>query len=286
MEAGRKERGMMNVLLFPTMRCNLKCSYCHFRVDQHKTSYEWEGYGKAHKVSGEVKWTDLVAFLKKVGPAHIEFSGGEPTLYRGFKELVANIPHGSRWAITSNTLIDPKGTDLSKCMFWTASYHAGGNREKFIENVKWLRDNYGRVAVSFVVPFADVDKTLIKALEYRSDLGVQVNLLRELNPGISWTDTEEWKKLEAMKHFGFNVVEDDIPESYEFSGGWLCHGGESYVAVMPCGNVYRCYSEAMDGEPIGTIWDFEPDSEPYECHRDCYGCAADHKARIAKLIGD
>lgn len=277
---------MRNILLFPTMRCNLTCEYCHFRVDQHKKSYDWEGYGKTHKIEKEVEWQDLAAFLKNIGPAHLELSGGEPMLYHGFKDFVANIPEGSQWAITSNTLVDPRGIDLSKCIFWTASYHDGGNREKFIENVRWLKEAFGLVAISFVVPFAQAMSRIVLAAQYHERLpNVQINLLRELNPGVDWAGTKEWALLYQMKRFGFNVVEDDIPESYHFDKGWLCHGGESYLAVMPDGKVYRCYSEAMDGEPVGTIWDYEPATEPVECWRECYGCALDHKSRIAKLIG-
>lgn len=275
----------MNVLMMPTMRCNLTCDYCHFRVDQAAKSYHWTGYGKDHEVPQEVDPADLIKFVNKIGAAHYEFTGGEPLLYKGFKDLILNLPAGSTWAITSNTLIDPAGIDMSKCKFWTASYHAGGDRDKFKEHIRYLRDTFGRVAVSFVVPFDDVRETLTKAVMMRAELQVQTNLLRELNPGVSWTDTDEWSMLIGMRAMGFNVVEDDIPEAYVFDKGWLCHGGEDYICVMPEGNVYRCYSEAMDGKPIGTVTDFELAKEPYDCYRECYGCAFDHKSRIAKLIG-
>jgi MoaA/NifB/PqqE/SkfB family radical SAM enzyme len=277
---------MTNILLFPTMRCNLTCDYCHFRVDQHAKDYEWEGYGKNHRVEKEAEWQDIVSFLATLGECHVEFSGGEPLIYKGFKDIVANLHEGARWAITSNTLVDPSGIDLSKCFFWTASYHEQGNREKFIENVKALKERFGLVAVSFVVPFKKTIDVISLAADYKAIMPtVKINLLRELNPGVSWEGTKEWEALSQMRYYGFNVVEDDIPPSYKFDRGWLCHGGEKYLAIMPNGNVYRCYSEAMDGEPVGTIWDYKPSDAPYECWRECYGCALDHKSRIAKLIG-
>ena len=267
------------------MRCNLECSYCHFRVDQHAKEYSWTGYGKDHEVKKEVPTEDMIAFLNTQDAPYLEFTGGEPTLYKGFREIIANLDIKARWSITSNTLISPAGIDFSKCGFWTASYHEGGDREKFKENVKWLRDKMGRVAISLVVPFDAVDKTLTRAISMRKEFGVRINLLRELNPGVSWTGTNEWEAVLSMNGNGYNVVVDDIPESYTFSNGWVCHGGEDYICVMPDGNVYRCYSDAMDGDPIGTIWNFKPKAEVFDCHRDCYGCALDHKAHITKLIG-
>lgn len=277
---------MRNVLLFPTMRCNLECSYCHFRAEQSLKQYHWQGYGKDHFVESEVDPKDVIKFLDKLGPSHIEFSGGEPTLHKGFREIVANVNADSRWAITSNTLIDPAGIDFSKCLMWTASWHAGGDREKFKKHIKWLRQKMGRVSISFVVPFDKVEETIIKAIGIRAELNVSVNLLRELNEGIDWRKTKEWETLISMKGNGFNVVEEDIPPAWSFSKNWLCNGGGNYLSIMPDGAVFRCYSEAMDGSPIGTIYEFEPNTETYECRRECYGCALDHHSRIMRLSKD
>lgn len=267
----------------PTMRCNLVCEYCHFRVEQDAKSYDWDGYEKTHHIEKEVPAEDMTKFLDRFDNLHLEFSGGEPQIYKGFREVIANMKAGSRWAVTSNTLVNPAGIDFSKCFGWTASYHAGGNREKFDEHIFWLRDNYDKISISVVVPFSMVDETLVKAITMQKRYKVRINLLRELNPGIVWTGTKEWDMVKAMHGGQYNVVEEDIPESYTFTKGWVCEGGSEYITVMPDGNVYRCYSDAMDGEPIGTIWDFTPETEPKRCTRSCYGCALDHKAHITRI---
>jgi hypothetical protein len=268
-------------LLFPTMRCNLRCSYCHFRVEKDAKSYKWNGYGKEHVIKEEVPWHELAMFLNRHRPYHAEFSGGEPTIYRGFKDLVNATPPDSQWAVTSNTIADVQGIDFSRCKHWTASYHEHNFKDQFDTNINYL---LGRVpmSVSMVVPFTKVQEVVDRAFVYQAR-GFRVNLLRELNPGVDWRGTEEWAVLEGLRGKGFLVVEEDIPDNYHFERGFLCVAGHSYFAIMPDGNVYRCYSDAMKRSPIGTIWEFEKFSEARPCWDECLGCAMDHKARLMKL---
>ena len=271
---------MNKILFFPTMRCNLKCSYCHFKVDRNKEDYDWTGYGKTHHIERELPYQDFLTFFEKVQPYHLEFSGGEPTIYYDFKNLVNNIHQGSKWAITSNTLGDLSDIDFSKLQCWTASCHT--ENQRFFDNIMFLKSNGVSVSISMVVTKANIENIIYRTIKY-AKYGVRINLLRELNPGVSWNNTEEWEVLKIMKALGVNVVEDDIPPEYEFTSGWYCEGGRLYFSVMPDGKVYRCYSEAMTGEPLGDVKTFSPGSNPTECYRKCFGCAMDYKAHVYKL---
>ncbi len=273
----------MNIfLVFPTMRCQLQCPYCHFAWAREKEGYKWSGYGIEHTIGEEMKVADLLKALAPFAPYHVEFSGGEPLLWDGFEEFVAGVPDGSQWAITSNSLLSKTRTvDLKRCTNWTASYHEV-QLDKFVDNLIAIRDRMPHVSISQVVRKDSVDECLAKA-ELFSALCFQPNLLRELNPGVSWEGTPEWEKLKASREYGYNVVEDDIPPEYKFDAGYLCEGGHNYFAIMPDGKVYKCYSEAMHENPIGTIHDLKPATAPADCWAECLGCALDHRARVKKL---
>lgn len=274
---------MNNVLFFPTMRCNLKCSYCHFKVENCEGGYEWEGYGKNHRIEKEIGVEDIMNFLYPLRPYHVEFSGGEPTLWKGFKEFTKKIHAGCTWAVTSNTLGNVDGIDFQNCKSWSASYH-GVNEEKFFENLLKIKKDFQFISVNFVIEKDKIFSNIKKVFRYAAE-GFRPNLLRELNPGVDWRGSEEWQLLADMKKCGLHVVEDDIPPSFDFEKGYTCEGGQKYFAVMPDGKVYRCYSDAMRGEPIGDTKYFESQSGLYSCYKECLGCAMDHKARKEKLPG-
>lgn len=272
---------MNNFLFFPTMRCNLKCSYCHFKVDLQDGAYTWAGYGKEHVIEKEVSAEEMILFLSPFAPYHVEMTGGEPTIWRDFKKFVSMIPHGSTWAVTSNTLGNVAEIDFSKCKSWTASWH-GVNFDKFMDNVKSIKGRYPFISVSIVIQKEKFLEGLNSVFLFASQ-GIRPNVLRELNPGVDWRGTKEWELLSNIKKCGVNVVEEDIPPSFDFEKGYACEGGVSYFAVMPDGTLYRCYSDAMRNQPIGTIHGFERETELYECKKECLGCAMDHKARRKKI---
>jgi MoaA/NifB/PqqE/SkfB family radical SAM enzyme len=271
------------ILFFPTMRCQLKCEYCHFKTEAHKIPYTWTGYGKEHSIEREVKAGDVLKFLEPFLPYHIEFSGGEPLLWGGFREFVAGIPDGGRWAITSNTLEPVDDIDFKNCRCWTASCHH--DMPRFRDNLAKVRSHIP-AAVSFVVhkDLADIEAKAKIGLEYQA-LGVRVNILRELNPGVIWEPSKEWDAVQDLRvNYRFHVVEDEIPPDYNFKSGFLCYAGQRYLSIMPDGKVYRCYSEAMTGEPIGhASRPLALDAAPHECRRPCFGCAVDYHAHVRKL---
>jgi len=271
---------MKRILLYPTMRCNLKCPYCHFGVEHQERGYTWSGYEKDHYIESEISPDRFLKFIKDNAPMHIEFSGGEPTLYKGFKRLVNMLPCGCSWAITSNTLTDIQGVDFEKCISWTASGHV--YNDIFKKNIAYIKSKTPNVSVSMVMTMKGFDKCVQRA-QGLAELRIRVNLLRELNPGVNWEKTKEWETLVKMRAWGYNVVEDDIPGSFEFDSGYMCRGGSEYIAIMPDGLVYRCYSEAMNGQPIGKVKNFKFEPEPFKCDRPCLGCGEDHKARLFKL---
>src|SRR4029077_18553697 len=73
--------------------CNYKCRYCdYWRLKEYKeemTIAEWQ---KA-----------LLSLQEFVGPYHIEYSGGEPFIKKGFVDLLEFCSkHGINWGVTTN----------------------------------------------------------------------------------------------------------------------------------------------------------------------------------------
>lgn len=268
---------MFTILFMPTMRCNLRCSYCHFKHGQNG----FEAYGKFHEISSELNWQDWLQYFNRWRPYFLEFTGGEPLMWKGFKNFIAHIPARCSWAITSNTLLDVTSIPSKKCKSWTASYHYEA-KEKFEKNMEILKARGFPVSVSVVAKFGNIKDCIAEAF-YFSSLGYRVNILRELNPNINWEGTEQWRQIVALRAKGFNVVEDDIPPKYDFPKGFVCLAGKNYVCAMPDGKIYRCYSQAMLGEPMGNIENVELLNKASECDCPCLGCAKDFQSPKKKL---
>ncbi|MCP4342277.1 MAG: radical SAM protein, partial [Desulfobulbaceae bacterium] len=162
----------MNKILFFYEKCQLKCEYCHFEFNKDG----FTGYNEQHNVGKHLSADQILDGLESLIPYHIEFTGGEPTLYKGFKDIVNGLPDSCTWAITSNTLTNITGLEFDKCAHWTASYH-GFQMDKYKENIKYLVENNTPLSISVVIPFNDFDKYVAMAKDLKV-LGCRVNILR------------------------------------------------------------------------------------------------------------
>jgi MoaA/NifB/PqqE/SkfB family radical SAM enzyme len=266
----------------PTMLCQLRCEVCHFKIEHNFEGYSFTAYDTKQDIKKELEWHEWLLYFNRFRPYHLELSGGEPTIYPGFKELINHLPPDATWAITSNTLSDSlEGIPFKQCKHWTASYHLGASKKVFTKNLYFLQEKVD-LSVSIVVEFNNFEPCIDEALYFRK-AGFKVNILRELNPGISWENTQQWNILLKMRDKGFNVVEDDIPSNYNFESGFSCLAGCDYFCAMPDGKVYDCYSNAMTARPYGHIKDIVLNLKIHDCFYPCLGCALDHKYRVKKL---
>lgn len=76
------------------LRCNYRCRYCGYwrRPNEHEAEMSID------------EWKSSLLSLKKfIGPFHIEFSGGEPFLKKGFIDLLKFCHEiGLHWGVTTN----------------------------------------------------------------------------------------------------------------------------------------------------------------------------------------
>ena len=161
--------------LILTDRCNFKCPYCRGVKPEYRGSLSWQ------------EACETVDYWMVDGLKNIRFSGGEPTLWHGLRELVERCRHGSveRIAISTNGsaetshylgLIHAGVNDISisldACFAQTGNKMAGreGVWERIVENIRVLSTKtYVTVGMVFT---EDNIADCVNAVLFADSLGV------------------------------------------------------------------------------------------------------------------
>ncbi len=256
----------MRILFVPTWKCNLQCSYCSLRTTTGADgSYQLsdrmlEGMRKDKPVD---YWLSL---FEKLPASQLELTGGDPTMYEGLVGLIAGLPSGWTWSITSNTLRVEvvQQLDLSKCLNWTASYHYHSG-SLFNAGLLSIKKRGLHPSVTLVVTPEKITSAYLKARELSGD-GYRVNIHRALLPGFSWKDeqyTDLWNGFKRMlQGLTVNII-DNIPMDYTGNRYSRCKAGRDYMALGPEGNEYRCFAHLLAGQPMSVT------GTPDTCKVDC-----------------
>lgn len=88
-------RGVTNLRISLTQRCNLSCIYCHREGER----------GTAREVAGEMATDEIAGIMKvagELGIRRVKFTGGEPTLREDLCEIVSSVPVGMESSMTTN----------------------------------------------------------------------------------------------------------------------------------------------------------------------------------------
>ena len=162
--------GLNYIILVPTLRCNLACSYCQVsRANESAPGFDW-----CEETLNAV--CDYVSKNAKPG-IKIEFQGGEPTLrldilYKVINRLSSCLDR-PKFVICSNLqLINQEFLDLLvrddvhiSCSLDGPSIIHRENRIKnpnktseFFDNLKYVRSNFGPEKISFVTTVTKFDQ--------------------------------------------------------------------------------------------------------------------------------
>lgn len=181
------------LILVPTLRCNLSCSYCQVsRVDELALGYDWDDETLAAVI-------EVVAKLKS--PAvKIEFQGGEPTLRPDLIEAVIDaVPAeiDAQFVVCTNLqriddhilrIFDRSDVSISTSLDGPSDIHArqrlgGMNKSREFEaNLRFVIDRYGAEKVSAlptIDPSAPVDPDQL--IEAFTEYGFNSIYLRPIN---------------------------------------------------------------------------------------------------------
>jgi len=261
-----------------TRYCDYGCLYCN--------SYDT----KKHEVRNEEQvisaWEKL---YKKYGYGHIRISGGEPTTYPGFFQLIRKLTDYFTLELTTNLnfntellteIFTPEQIDVS------ASYHPEFvNVEEFLRKASLIRDaGFSKMSVTIVV-FPFLLDNLIYNAEKIVSAGFQLNIqhysgkFNEKNYPDYYNEDEQEIIRKAITISG-NEYNNEIFTSKNvqvYSSGRICRMGHSYVKIVPDGNAFRCCH--YEAESIGNIFNegFKLLDEPAPCFLEQCPC---YKAMI------
>jgi len=249
------------IAAFLTMACPYRCSYCI-------NSFESAGAGAGRLMSAE-QWIAALNRLTNLdrpeGLVPVTLQGGEPSVYRGFYDIINGLPERIRIDVLTNLAFDVR---------------------EMIEQVRpdrLRRDApYASIRVSYHPDQVQLDELLTKTrrlLDAGFDVGIwgvlhpdQVETVRTAqrqarSQGIDFR-TKEFLGFHNGKLYGHYIHDDAC--SMQANKTVLCRTTE--MIIGPDGGVYRCHHDLYEGfEPIGHILDpdFRMSSRLRTC--DCYG---------------
>lgn len=255
----------MFIVLNPTWRCDLadeigKCPYCPNLVldGGHRVEFYW-GLG-VNEVKREATAKEWLDFLNLLPPSFIDICGGEPLIWEGLSELVAGLPTGFPWGISSNCFTPEviERLDLTRCRCWTASFHpyAMGKADygnRFFQSLRVLTSRHLHVIVS-IMAYPENIHWLPFWVEAFESWGFPVNVQPYEDPRYDWREHPD--KLEALMELKRHLGDVKLPVWDKRPSNRICAAGKDYLMTAPSGAVFRCNMHLISGQkPMGSIFD-------------------------------
>lgn len=251
-------------------RCNFRCAYC-FRPGVNECQFEEHPDCRKHTAQFIAD-----AFQKTGHPWRIHMTGGEPFLYPGFTELLAELQKCNEISINTNLSqsikpfmeqIDPKKIYAINATAHIAELEVKcGGLEPFVRRVLQLQDGGFYVQV-FLISYPPELPQLAARIENLRKLGVQrlsVKIFRGDYAGKSYPGAFTKAERRQILAFGLSPYEEAIlADRINFSGG-LCDAGHSAFNMDVSGQITRCSTLT---ESCGNLFDgtFNPGPSPQRC---------------------
>ena len=305
------DKPLFNVSWILGLFCNYSCSYCWPYANSNKPDHQaFELYTNTiDEIKRQARANGFTEF-------HFSFSGGEPTAYKLFSELVAyyaddadakyqsvhmttNLSPGSKWW---NKWLETTSSLQRRSI--TASYHAEfANEQEFGDKCLQLMKGGVYVTINQVM-VPEMFEELYERLQRFAARGINVTLKPQSDPTASFiidgytTDQiekmqkgfpQEWNGEEVYQirltdvsgstHF---IDQAERLNAYGFNKfeGWNCNAG--YQSCIIRGNeVKRAYS--CSDEPLGTLQDgFTLFKTPSKCVTAT--CVSSADSKIPKVV--
>lgn len=230
----RNRSKLSYMLIIPTLRCDLSCSYCQVsRASEHAEGYDLRD---EHLDQIEKFWSEYAGDTIK-----IEFQGGEPTLRSDLVREIMNRAtkhfESVEFAICTNLMNltpavielfdDPRmhiSTSIDGPITMMAANRTGTSlrAERFFENLRAVIDTYGQKKVSALPTIPESAYDSIEAIiDFYRELGFRSIFLRPVNymgfarkqHASSIDGTERWNKayFRALDH----IMEINKTEYFE-----------------------------------------------------------------------
>jgi len=179
-------------ILIPTLRCNLRCSYCQVsRADFNSKGYDWS----------QTKTDDVINYLLKnsTQDLKVEFQGGEPTLrvdLLGYIiEKVSAFRPDATFVICSNlqelttellSILENDKVYLSCSLDGPKEIHQANRTfeshltEQFFDNLDFILSNFGTDKISLLPTISDYSK-VNETIDFYFEKGLKDIFLRPVN---------------------------------------------------------------------------------------------------------
>ena len=259
-----------------TYNCNYKCTYCNAPKHGQQNAVDTIILNKQEWIK---IWDNIYDMY---GECEINISGGEPTLYPNFFEIVKEISKIHKVTIITNLSFDIKTISLldKKRVKFNASYHSEFvDINCFINKIIYMQELGFDVQADFVTwpPFLDkLDKIqkqfYINAIDLvvHPFVGVYNNIRYPINYSIN-------QKQQLLNIFNDEYNKRNIQFNIDKQSNntkKLCRMGENYAFIKPNGDVNRCCKEKTY---LGNIKDrtFKLLEEAKECsvsECNCWKC--------------
>lgn len=172
-----------SVHIYPTLRCNGKCSYCSNVVPTTKEKYSYQ-----EKLPGH--WIKLI---RNIEDWEMYFTGGEVFLFLGFRDILESIPRYAR-IYTNTMMLDNNllGNADPACLFFRCSYHPSiGSVDRFMEGLEILKQR----EISFQLYMVDTPRN--EVLVFKTEIFRK----RDYEIGIDYDQNRHGHKKGKVKCF-------------------------------------------------------------------------------------
>lgn len=237
---------------FLSLSCNLSCSYCINHL---------VGLNQSRRHLKAEEWAQGLNRIQCSKSLPISLQGGEPSIHRGFIQLLNALRSDLSLDLLTNLQFDPhqfmkvvKATRFKRDLPYPSirvSYHPETmDLEETINKVRTLHENDYSIGL-FTVDHPDAADDIKKAQEKCDELGIlfKTKELLGMHDG----------KLYGTYHYPDSVFSKELKNC-------LCKTSE--LLISPEGDIFRCHHDLYNKlTPIGHILD--PDFEIHDIFREC-----------------
>ena len=221
----------LHALIYPTFRCNYKCSYCPV-----VTKFD---FGTVFDIKSEMSADAWIKALNALPPAVVYVAGGEPFLYRDLPRLVNDLPeqHSLVGIVTNLSVQAEVYRRIKKRIHLNVSFHREFvTQERFIAKIRELKDQF-HLCVNLVgtpenLPVLEEVRGAFKQSE------IDLHVDPYVDPHFTYT-TEQRRLLDGYLQHDRNPQE---PSDFSDFGEKGCSAGRNYINIAPNGDVYSCAS--------------------------------------------
>lgn len=236
--------------------CNYRCPYCGV----------WERKPDNAAVVAWQEWAGIWHRLYlEYGSIHIFLSGGEPSVYPGFLNLVRNLTKEHTVEVCTNLSWDvdelipgiPAGT-----LKVAPTFHPTFARfEEFFAKAVKIREYLPNLQIYYVAHPGQIKDMPERSLRFKKE-GINLIPLPLRGDGFVLNSEEEKRIVEEVSPYRGNKI------SYQLQKispkGKLCRAGCHYAVIRVGGNVDRCsqYADAAVGNILQADFRFFEQPEP------------------------